>query len=78
MHFENKEFVVEKIFDMLDKNGRFVLSIDKNRSDIIDTGVRKIKIFPDFPEHISRILKSSGFVSQKIIETEFAYIFSAI
>ena len=78
MHFENKEFVVEKIFDMLNKNGRFVLSIDKNRSDIIDTGVRKIKIFPDFPEHISRILKSSGFVSQKIIETEFAYIFSAI
>ncbi len=31
MHFPNKLFVIKKISNLLEANGRFVLSIDKNQ-----------------------------------------------
>lgn len=37
--------------------GRLVLSIDKNPSEFIDTGIRKIKIYPDTAEIIIRCIE---------------------
>ena len=47
MHIEDKQTAINKVASLLNKNGVFVLSVDKNQSDYIDMSTRKIKIFPD-------------------------------
>lgn len=77
LHIKDKKAAIDKVFDLLNAGGRFVLSIDKNQENELDCGEYKIKIFPDNPENIDLLLKSAGFESIKRYETEFAYIFSA-
>ena len=57
MHIEEKQKAVNKVAALLKDSGRFVLSIDKNQERFIDTGTRKIRIFPDTPEEIKLILQ---------------------
>ena len=52
-----------------------MLSIDKNQSDTIDCGTRKIKIYPDRKEDIMRYINRSGMRLIKVFETDFAYVF---
>ncbi len=77
MHIKNKENAILKIASLLSDGGRFVLSIDKNQSDIIDYGTRQVKIYPDSPEVIIKCIKKSGLTFEKTEETEFAYIIIA-
>lgn len=77
MHFKDKKKVLVKAFNLLNCNGTFVLSIDKNNQNFIDTGYSKIKVFPDNPEKISKILTSVGFYNLSIKETELAFLISA-
>ena len=77
MHFKDKKKVLVKAFNLLNCNGTFVLSIDKNNQNLIDTGYSKIKVFPDNPEKISRILTTVGFYNLSIKETELAFLISA-
>ncbi len=74
MHIEDKQFAISKVFDLLSSGGRFVLSIDKNPSDIIDYGTRQIKIYPDTPDIICEYMKNVGMNIIETKETEFAYI----
>ncbi len=78
MHIKDKENAIRKIASLLTDGGRFVISIDKNQSDIIDYGTRQIKIYPDSPEDISECIKKSGLSLEKTEETEFAYIITAL
>ena len=57
MHIEEKQKAVNKVAALLKDSGIFVLSIDKNQERFIDTGTRKIRIFPDTPEEIKLILQ---------------------
>lgn len=41
MHIEDKQRAINMIAGLLNGAGRFVLSIDKNTSEFIDTGARK-------------------------------------
>lgn len=75
MHINEKEFAIKKVFDLLNFSGRFVLSIDKNKSTYIDMGNRKLEIFPDNFEDTKKYILSAHFSLLKILETEFAYIF---
>lgn len=77
MHMENKLNAIQKVYSLLTKPGRFVLSIDKNQEEYIDIGVCKTKIFPDNPEQIMHCLKIAGFSSIEQYEKEFSYIFVA-
>ena len=77
MHIEDKQRAVNKIAELLNDAGRFVLSIDKNPSEFIDTGTRKIRIFPDTPEEIKTYISNSGLLLIEHYETEFAHIFVA-
>lgn len=74
-HFENKRQFIFKVSELLNKNGIFCLSIDKNSSDYIDMGDNKLKIYPDrlddITEHIC--LTDMNIINQ--FETEFAHIF---
>lgn len=77
MHIEDKQRAVEKIAELLNNSGRFVLSIDKNQSEFIDTGTRKIKIYPDNADAITEYIKTAGFTILNQYDTEFATIFVA-
>lgn len=75
MHIEDKQMAVFKIASLLKKDGKFILSIDKNDSDEIDVGTRKIAIYPDNPYHISYCISKAGLILLNQFETEFAHIF---
>lgn len=74
MHFENKQQVIKKVAGLLKDNGIFVLSIDKNQDGFIDMGDRKIKIYPDTPENISKLIKDTTMSVARVFEIENAYI----
>ena len=78
IHIKNKRNAIKKSYDLLNLQGKFVVSIDKNQSDFIDTGYSKIKIYPDTPQIIQDILKDVGFASVNVRETDAAFILSAI
>ncbi len=77
MHIEKKQAAVNKVAALLNLDGRFVLSIDKNQDEYIDTGDRKLQIFPDKPGEILSFIKDAGLIIVKQYDTEFAHIFVA-
>lgn len=77
MHIKEKQKAVNKIVELLNNAGRFVLSINKNQSEYIDTGTRKIKIFPDSLDAITEYIKAAGLTILNQYDTEFATIFVA-
>lgn len=77
MHINDKEQAIKKASDLLNCGGLFVLSTDKNPSDVIDTGTRKINIYPDTVDNITTGIKDSGLVLENQFETDFGNIFVA-
>ena len=77
MHIEDKQRAVEKTAELLNNSGRFVLSIDKNQSEFIDIGTRKIKIYPDTKDKTVEYIKSAGLNIINQYDTEFATILVA-
>lgn len=77
MHIEDKQRAVNKIAGLLNDTGRFVLSIDKNQSEFIDAGTRKIRIFPDTPLGMAECIRNAGLTILNQYGTEFAMIFVA-
>ena len=76
-HIEDKQRAVNKIAGLLNGTGRFVLSIDKNSSEFIDAGTRRIRIFPDTPVEMAECIGTAGLTILKRYDTEFATIFVA-
>lgn len=77
MHIEEKQNAVNKITELLNNDGRFVLSIDKNQDGFIDTGTRRITVFPDTPAEMKTYIANAGLLLLEHYETEFAHIFVA-
>ena len=77
MHIRDKQAAINKVRSLLNIGGRFVLSIDKNQSDTIDYGTRKIKIYPDNKEDIMSYIAHSGMSLIKAFETDLAFVFVA-
>lgn len=77
MHFEDKEQAISHAAELLSDNGRLVISIDKNDSRYIDTGSRKVRIYPDTPEQIIFCMEKAGLNITKTIERPFSYIITA-
>ena len=77
MHIEDKQKAINKVAALLKDSGKFVLSIDKNQERFIDTGTRKITVFPDAPEEMKTYIANSGLLLLEHYETEFAHIFVA-
>lgn len=75
MHIEDKQRAVNEIAGLLNDAGRFVLSIDKSQSEFIDTGTRKIKIYPDTAEKTTVYIKTAGLTVLNQYDTEFTTIF---
>lgn len=77
MHIEDKQTAINKVAALLKDGGKFVLSVDKNKDGFIDTGTRKITVFPDTPDEIKTYIKNSGLLLTEQYETKFAHIFAA-
>ena len=77
MHFENKKQVISKIDNLLNEKGLFCVSIDKNKSEYIDMGNRKVKIYPDTLDNILSIINETAMTVVKVIETENAHIIAS-
>lgn len=77
MHIKDKQAAIDKVSALLSNKGKFVLSIDKNQDEYIDTGVNKIRVYPDNPNVISSCIKNTDMIIEGIFETEFAYVFCA-
>ena len=77
MHIKDKQAAIDKVSALLSNKGKFVLSIDKNQDEYIDTGVNKIRVYPDNPNVISSCIKNTEMIIEDIFETEFAYVFCA-
>ena len=75
MHIEDKQSAVRKISSLLNQNGIFALSVDKNQSQYIDYESRKIKVFPDNPDDIKEYFKNASLNLIDQYETEHAHIF---
>ena len=77
MHIEEKQTAINKVAALLKDSGKFILSIDKNQDGFINTGTRKITVFPDTPAKIKSYIANSGLLIIEQYETEFAHIFIA-
>ncbi len=77
LHIRRKREAVEKIFSLLKPAGRFVLSVDKSQATELDAGAGAIRIYPDTPESIRRLLRAVGFCEICESETEHAFLFAA-
>ena len=77
MHIKDKEKALINIFNLLKNKGKFILSIDKNQQNFIDTGYSRIEVYPDNPIYICKTLPTLGFVKIKIKEVGNAYIITA-
>ena len=74
MHIEDKVCAIEKISSLLSRDGMFVISIDKNQSDCIDMGTRKIRIYPDNPTDMAEFISKANLYLVDNFETEHAYV----
>ena len=74
MHFEDKTRVISKIVKLLKADGIFCLSISKDQNPYIDMGSRKLRIYPDTPEHIVSLAQKNSLDVAQFLETELAYI----
>jgi len=78
MHIENKLAAIQKAASLLNSSGKLVISIDKNQSDRLEFNGRMLKIYPDNPGQLCALVKAAGLLCGRVIETEFAYIITAV
>ena len=74
MHFGDKKQVVTKIDTLLNKDGIFCLSIDKNQSEYIDMGTRRVRVYPDTLDNMKSLIKETAMSVAMVFETDHAYI----
>ena len=78
MHFQDKARVIGKMGSLLNSCGLLCLSVDKNQSEWIDTGNRRIWVYPDTPGGTVAFAEQAGLKTKKTAETENAYLFAFV
>lgn len=77
MHIAEKQKTIGKVAGLLTPGGRFILSIDRNKSDCLDMGTRKVQLYPDAAEATQAYIQAAGLTVLEQFETEFATVFVA-
>lgn len=65
LHIKDKKEAIHKTYKLLNKKGRFVLSIDRSQDNEMVYDTRKLKTYPDNVDNIKKLLNDSGFVIKK-------------
>ena len=74
MHIKDKRGAIKKAADILNENGLFVLSTEKEQRSVLDMGCRRITLYPDDVDETEGFMKEAGLLVIKRIETPFAFI----
>ena len=74
MHFKNKATVITKVDKLLNDDGIFCLSIDKNQNEYIDIGTRKVRVYPDTLDNMKSLIEATAMSVAMVFETDNAYI----
>ncbi len=77
LHIRNKAAAVCKMAELLSPGGRLVLSLDKGRASHLTFGERRLRVYPDAPEDIARLMEAAGLTIQSITEIERAWLIKA-
>lgn len=77
-HIREKEKAVRKVSELLRREGKFVLSLDKSKRRILDFGTRRLCVYPDSPKKIVDCGLRAGLVLCRRKETARAYILTFI
>jgi len=77
MHLPDKRGAAQKAAALLRPGGRLVLSLDKDRSSVLDYGTRQLAVYPDDPVQMAAFLTAAGLTVLPVEETERAYILIA-
>ncbi len=75
MHIKDKQKAINKVQKLINNDGLFVLSTDKNQDRFIDIGSNKIEVYPDTAEEILQYINNSELKVLEHYETEFANVF---
>ena len=78
LHIEDKLVAIRKAAALLKPQGRFVLSTNKNPSDTLVCGERKITLYPDNPDETAGYIRAARLRLEECRETEAAYLFLAV
>lgn len=78
MHISDKRKAISKVAQLLNSNGRFVLSIDKNQDNFLTFKNSQLRVFPDQPAEIAQYINDVELYMEQQLEAEFAYIFVAV
>ncbi len=75
MHIENKQKAFSRVNQLLNENGRFIISIDKSQSEYIDMGTYKLKVFPDNADDVKAYAEIAKLKLREEFQTELANVF---
>ena len=77
LHIEDKESAIRAAAALLAPGGRMVLSLDRERSGVLDMGSRCVKVYPDDPERICALLRRAGLSVRPVRGIERAWLITA-
>lgn len=75
LHISRKEAAVKKALSLLSKGGRLILSLDKNREEVL--GEDRLTVYPDDPPQICDLLRRYGGDVISVFEIDFATVIVA-
>lgn len=78
MHLRDKRRAAERVAQLLKTGGRAVISLDRDRSGVIDYGTRRVTVYPDDPAVLTAYLRAAGLTVLPALDTEFAVILIAV
>ncbi len=77
LHIRDKAAATGKMAALLSPGGRAVLSLSKDREAVLDFGTRQIRVYPDDPEDIARLMQAAGLHVTDVPDTAFAWLIRA-
>lgn len=76
-HIAEKQDAIAKVAHMLNREGRFVLSISKDQATRLYCNGRKLVLYPDSLAATEQAMQIAGLRVVEKIETEFAWLYAA-
>lgn len=77
LHIADKASACRRIASLLAQGGRAVISLDRERCDMLDYGTRQLRTYPDTPESLGEHLRAAGLTVTDVIGRPFAWILIA-
>lgn len=72
LHVRDKARAIRQVHALLREQGRFVVSLGKDRSTRLEYGDHAVQVYPDSVEEITALLNGNGLSIESIVETDYA------